>query len=96
MKKFDLPVDYNKLHWTQKKVVREQYVEEQEGKCFYCGNDLEGSPSKEIIDKKINLKLFPRGFFNNPVHLQHDHKTGFTQGAVHAHCNAVMWQYEGW
>lgn len=30
-----------------------------------------------------------------PVHLHHDHKTGLTIGAVHAKCNAVLWQYYG-
>lgn len=30
-----------------------------------------------------------------PVHLQHNHDTGMTEGAVHARCNAVMWQYLG-
>jgi hypothetical protein len=31
----------------------------------------------------------------SPIHLQHDHDTGLTEGAVHAYCNAVLWQYEG-
>jgi hypothetical protein len=31
----------------------------------------------------------------HPVHLQHSHVTGLTEGAVHAFCNAVLWQYEG-
>jgi hypothetical protein len=29
------------------------------------------------------------------IHLQHCHKTNMTEGAVHAYCNAVLWQYEG-
>ena len=28
--KYDLPVDYTKLHWAERKQVREQYIEEQE------------------------------------------------------------------
>jgi hypothetical protein len=54
---------------------------------------LDGHPSKEVRGKIINTSLFPRGFFKNPIHLQHCHKTGMTEGAVHSLCNAVMWQY---
>jgi len=43
----------------------------------------------------IKKSLFPRGFFGYPIHLHHSHDTGMTIGAVHAHCNAVLWQYEG-
>jgi len=43
----------------------------------------------------INLKLFPPGFLKNPVHLQHNHDSDLTEGAVHAKCNGVMWQYHG-
>ena len=39
--------------------------------------------------------LFPPNFLKYKVHLQHNHSTGMTEGAVHALCNAVMWQYEG-
>lgn len=45
--------------------------------------------------RRINMRMFPKGFFNHPVHLQHCHKTDMTEGAVHAQCNAIMWQYEG-
>ena len=43
---------------------------------------------------KINWKLFPKFFLVHPIHLQHNHETNMTEGAVHAYCNAVMWQYE--
>lgn len=43
----------------------------------------------------VNMKLFPPNFFKHPVHLHHDHQTGMTIGAVHNHCNAVLWQYYG-
>jgi hypothetical protein len=95
MKKYDLPTDYTKLHWSERKKVREQYVKEQGGKCYYCGCDLDKSAPKEITDKKINLELFPPKFLKYPVHLQHNHDTNMTEGAVHSYCNAVMWQYEG-
>ena len=31
----------------------------------------------------------------HPIHLQHNHSTDMTEGAVHAYCNCVLWQYEG-
>ncbi len=93
--KYDLPVNYTKLHWTEKKHVRNQYVKEQEYKCYYCGCNLNESPPKEIINKEINWDLFPENFLQYPIHLQHNHSTGMTEGAVHNYCNAVMWQYEG-
>lgn len=95
VKKYDLPVDYDKLSWAERSEVREQYVKEQNRMCFYCKEDLKHPAPKRITDKPINLKLFPKGFLNNPIHLQHDHYNGMTEGAVHAYCNAVMWQYEG-
>jgi len=93
--KYKLPVDYNKLHWTERREVREQYITEQEQKCFYCGHSLEEEAPKEIRDKQIHWDLFPEGFLKYPIHLQHNHDTGMTEGAVHNYCNAVMWQYEG-
>ena len=95
MEKYKLPVDYTKLAIWEKKYVREQYVEEQNGKCYYCGEDLDKPAPKRITDKPINWKLFPSNFLQYPIHLQHNHKTGMTEGAVHNYCNAVMWQYEG-
>lgn len=94
MKKYNLPVDYTKLQWFDRKAVREQYIQEQEGKCFYCGFKLEEEPPISITEKEINWNLFPPNFLAHPIHLQHDHFTGLTEGAVHAYCNAVMWQYE--
>ena len=90
-----LPVDYTKLNWRQKAKVRDQYVKEQDGKCYYCGLKLSGKAAYEVRSRKLDMNLFPPGFLNNPVHLQHDHKSGMTEGAVHAYCNGVMWQYEG-
>lgn len=92
---YKLPVNYNKLNWKQRKIVREQYIKEQNGKCFYCGYDLDQEPPEHIKNKKIFWKLFPPNFLKYPIHLQHDHETGMTEGAVHAYCNAVMWMYKG-
>lgn len=93
--KYNLPVNYNELHFSERKLVRQQYIEEQKGKCYYCGEDLNNPPPERITNKSINWKLFPANFLQYPIHLQHCHKTGMTEGAVHAYCNAVMWQYEG-
>lgn len=93
--KYNLPVYYEEIPFTERKRVREQYIEEQSGLCFYCKQPLQSAPSEEVQNKWVNKKLFPQGMFEHPVHLQHDHSTGLTEGAVHARCNAVMWQYEG-
>lgn len=95
MKKYDLPVDYDELDWKERREVREQYIEEQKGKCFYCNEDLKKDAPERITSKPINWDKFPPNFLKYPVHLQHDHYTGMTEGAVHSYCNAVMWQYEG-
>ena len=91
----DLPVNYWKLTQSEKRTIRERYVLEQDGKCFYCEEFLGGSPPKRITRKKVDWDLFPTGFLNHPIHLQHNHTTDMTEGAVHAYCNAVMWQYGG-
>lgn len=90
-----LPVDYRNLLPSEKRDVRNEYVFLQEGKCMYCHSELDKEPPKNITEKKIKWSLFPANFLKYPVHLQHNHKTGLTEGAVHAYCNAVMWQYEG-
>lgn len=90
-----LPVKYSELKWFERKEVRKKYIEEQEEKCFYCGESLNEKPPERITEKRIDWDLFPPNFLKYPVHLQHDHRTDLTEGAVHAYCNAVMWQYEG-
>lgn len=92
---YNLPVYYYAHTIGERRKIREQYVREQKGRCFYCGELLTDSPSNKVMANKINRSLFPPKFFNYPVHLQHCHKTGWTEGAVHARCNAFMWQYEG-
>lgn len=93
----ELPVKYSTLDWKkgEKAIVRNQYVELQNSLCYYCNKPLKESPPKNITNKIINWNLFPKGFLNYPIHLQHNHKTDMTEGAVHAYCNAVLWQYEG-
>lgn len=91
----ELPVKYDSLSAKQKKEVREEYVRVQNRLCMFCHKSLDFQPPKEVTCKKINWKLFPPNFLKYPVHLQHCHKTGLTEGAVHSYCNAVLWQYHG-
>lgn len=90
-----LPVNYNDTPIHQRRAVREAYVIRQRGKCYYCESSLSGPPSREKLELTVTPSKYPNGFFNNPVHLHHDHVTGMTIGAVHAHCNAVLWEYHG-
>ncbi|AUR92047.1 hypothetical protein NVP1188A_14 [Vibrio phage 1.188.A._10N.286.51.A6] len=90
-----LPINYDTSHWAVRKKARLQYIEEQEGKCQYCGKPLDGDPSNKVKNAKINTNLFPPSMFLHPIHLHHNHKTGMTIGAVHARCNAYLWQYKG-
>lgn len=90
-----LPVKYNNLTPQNKKIVREKYIELQKGKCYHCGAPLDRPPHETARNRKVTPKLYPKGFFNNPIHLHHDRNTGMTLGAVHCHCNAVLWEYYG-
>lgn len=90
-----LPVFYDDLKPHVRRAAREAYIQKQDGLCWYCHTPLADVPAKHVRSKRINWKLFPSGFRNWPVHLQHDHTTGLTEGAVHMMCNAVLWQYEG-
>lgn len=89
------PKNYRKLNQQERRFLRLEYVKDQKGKCHFCGNHLDLNPSAEVLSKKVKESLFPEGFFKNPIHLHHCHDTGMTIGAVHAHCNAVLWQYHG-
>lgn len=90
-----LPVQYDDLSVKGKRVIRERYIRDQNGECIYCGGKLHNPPPMDILNIPVNKKLFPNGFFDYPVHLQHSHMTGLTEGAVHAYCNALMWEYDG-
>jgi len=61
---------------------------------MYCGCSLELPPPYDITCLVIDWSLFPPNFLKHPIHLQHSHVSNLTEGAVHAYCNAVLWQYE--
>jgi hypothetical protein len=91
----NLPCRYSKLSSHGRRRVKEKYIELQNNKCWYCKEDIYADPPQRILDKPITLYLYPKGFLNSPIHLQHDHNTDMTEGAVHGYCNAVLWEYEG-
>ena len=91
----DLPIRYASLSSAQKRAVRCEYAHRQSGRCCHCGEPLDGLPSLHVRVRRLDMRLFPRGFLSRPVHLHHDHRTGLTIGAVHARCNAVLWQHHG-
>jgi hypothetical protein len=93
MSAIELPVDYRSISSAKRKAVREEYVARQGGLCAYCKGSLAKKPPDHVASKWINWSLFPPNFLRYPVHLQHSHETGMTEGAVHAYCNAVLWQY---
>lgn len=90
-----LPIKYSKVGWKVRRQAREEYVRKQEGKCYYCGAFLHNKPTEHVESAEIKERLFPKNFFEHPVHLHHDHNTDLTIGAVHAKCNAYLWQYKG-
>ena len=89
-----LPAMYDDLTARGRAVAREAYVEQQEGLCYSCKAPLDGDPPPM---PPVDWTRFPggRSFLKHPVHLHHCHRTGLTLGAVHALCNAVLWQYSG-
>jgi hypothetical protein len=91
----NLPVKYHSLTIPERKLVREEYIKVQKGLCSHCDNPLSGPASDLIELVSIDEDLFPENFFKWPVHLHHNHDTGLTIGAVHARCNAYLWQYKG-
>lgn len=95
-----IPIDYNRANKTLRRAKRLEYVESQGGKCWLCTAPLAGDPDpKWTAANPVRLyqrdRLFPPGFFDNPIHLHHDHRTGMTLGAVHALCNAAEWVHRG-
>lgn len=92
-----LPQEYTKLTREERREVRNEYMLRQSGKCSHCHEHLSGDPSPEVMRDSINWRLFPGGkdFLRYPVHLHHCHNSGMTIGAVHARCNAWLWQYRG-
>ena len=92
---YKLPVRYSRADPKTRRQIREQYIREQNGLCYWCKQPLDSEPAEHVKNTKINWRLFPPGFLRHPVHLQHDHDTDLTEGAVHALCNAYMWQVHG-
>jgi len=90
-----LPAMYDDLSRYQRAVVRQEYIKRQDGMCFWCACRLDADPPARIANTLIHWDRFPKGFQKHPIHLQHDHDTGLTEGAVHFRCNAVMWQEHG-
>lgn len=91
----DITADYRQLTQPERRALRERYVALQDGNCRHCGKPLTGEPAEAVVAMPILERLFPPNFFKWPVHLHHNHDTGMTIGAVHARCNAVLWQYHG-
>jgi len=89
------PVLYNELSWKERRKIREDYIIYQKGMCHYCNSPIDQKPPEDILSKRVNPRLYPKTFFQNPVHLHHSHDTGLTIGAVHAYCNAVLWEHHG-
>lgn len=86
----ELPVNYTQISSHKRRAVRQEYAVRQSGLCYHCKAPLSGPPNDK---RTVRKELFPQFFFNYPQHLHHCHKTGMTIGTVHAHCNAVLWQY---
>lgn len=91
----ELPIHYNSAEWQDRRRAREEYVKRQNGRCWYCQCALDKYPPPAVSSRTINWRLFPKNFLKHPIHLHHSHDTGMSIGAVHAYCNAVLWQYEG-
>lgn len=92
--KIELPTKYASLAPHEKRLVRERYIQMQGGNCWYCEEPLSEKSPHEVAQKPINRWRYPKGFFNHPIHLHHDHSDGLTIGAVHSYCNAVSFDYD--
>ena len=90
-----LPVIYDECTPAYRRLVREEYVKRQKGLCQFCLEPLSKGPVDKVRTRWIDPSKFPSGFLDHPIHLHHCRETGKTIGAVHARCNAYLWQYEG-
>ena len=50
---YKLPVLYSRADAKQRREVREQYIQQQNGLCYWCNCSLDAAPPKEITSKKI-------------------------------------------
>jgi len=90
------PIPYSDIsNPAMRSSIREWLINRQRGKCWFCNEPLEGNPPEPILSDPIDTNLFPPRFFYYDIHIHHDHKTDLVQGAVHARCNAWLWQYHG-
>ena len=87
-----LPINYKLSSTRVRALARALYIKHQKGLCYHCGKPLDEEPDKSL---PIDESRFPKGFFNNKIHLHHNHESQSTIGAVHAYCNAVLWEYHG-
>jgi hypothetical protein len=90
-----LPARYSLLSPSERREVKAMYVAYQGDTCYYCKGNLKQAPPEKIANIKVKPHYYPKGFFENSIHLHHNHSTDLTLGAVHAHCNAVLWEYHG-
>lgn len=88
-----VPQDYRKMTQPERRALRMRYADAQGGLCHHCAAPLTGEPRDDVRKARIRWSLFPPNFTKYPVHLHHSHRTGRTIGAVHALCNAYLWQY---
>lgn len=89
----NLPVRYDLITQPERRLVRLEYIERQNNLCHHCHCPLDEDPCEEVMTARITESRFPAGFFHHPIHLHHNKKTGYTIGAVHARCNAYLFQY---
>ena len=88
-----LPRYYDAMTTDERREAREEYAHRQDGACWFCGHPLAEKSPLELKRVDVNWFRFPSKFLAYQVHLQHDHKTGLTEGAIHAYCNAVSFDY---
>lgn len=92
---FKLPINYDEADRGLRRAAKERYIQIQDNKCSFCGCLLNDQPRQDILNTELDESLFPENFLKFPVHLHHDHNTKMTLGAVHARCNAILWQHHG-
>ena len=90
-----LPINYEESTPAVRREARLEYITKQDGCCWHCGDLLDGEPNESVTERPMDTNLFPEHFLTYPIHLHHCHETGLSIGAVHARCNADLWQYHG-
>lgn len=87
---------YNRMTRKARRKLRMLYVADQLGLCYYCKGPLHLQPPAHVLALKVKWRHGQgEKFLRHPIHLHHCHRTGKTLGAVHAFCNAVLWQFHG-